>query len=139
VRRALKMGETSNNIMGSTYNPYNRYLSAGGACGGKLFRLPGEVIIESGPLTFVGEGALLALRGSPLGCGSDIGEASSCSIFRQRSVAFLTTKSAGSIRIPSAFNSLFGLRPSHGRLPSSGIGNSVGLQALPILQPQSKY
>lgn len=31
----LKMGETSNNIVGSTINPYNRHLSAGGASGGE--------------------------------------------------------------------------------------------------------
>lgn len=29
------MGETTNNIIGSTVNPYNRSLSAGGACGGE--------------------------------------------------------------------------------------------------------
>lgn len=29
------MGETDNNIMGFTMNPYNRMLSAGGACGGQ--------------------------------------------------------------------------------------------------------
>lgn len=33
--RYLQMGETDNNIMGFTMNPYNRMLSAGGACGGK--------------------------------------------------------------------------------------------------------
>jgi amidase len=31
----VQMGETSNNIIGSTINPYNRYLSAGGASGGE--------------------------------------------------------------------------------------------------------
>lgn len=30
------MGETDNNIMGFTMNPYNRMLSAGGACGGQI-------------------------------------------------------------------------------------------------------
>lgn len=38
-----------------------------------------------------GEGVLLSMRGSPLGVGTDIG---------------------GSIRIPSAFNGLFGLKPT---------------------------
>ncbi|CAF9931207.1 MAG: Acetamidase [Alectoria fallacina] len=53
VPMSMLMGETNNNIIGSTINPYNRNLSAGGASGG--------------------EGALLALKGSPLGWGSDIG------------------------------------------------------------------
>jgi amidase len=43
-----------------------------------------------------GEGALLAFHGSPLGVGTDIG---------------------GSIRIPSALCGLYGLRPTHGRVP----------------------
>ncbi|MCJ1436725.1 hypothetical protein MMC27_006107 [Xylographa pallens] len=84
VPMSMLMGETSNNIIGSTINPYNRNLSAGGASGG--------------------EGALLAMKGSPLGWGSDI---------------------AGSIRIPCAFNNLYGLRPSFGRLPASGMATSL--------------
>ena len=39
-----------------------------------------------------GEGVLLSMRGSPLGVGTDIG---------------------GSIRIPSAFNGLYGLKPTY--------------------------
>ena len=35
----LQMGETANNITGSTVNPYNRNLSAGGASGGELIIL----------------------------------------------------------------------------------------------------
>ena len=33
---AHKMGETTNNIIDPTINPYNRFLSAGGASGGEL-------------------------------------------------------------------------------------------------------
>ncbi|KIN08369.1 hypothetical protein OIDMADRAFT_37551 [Oidiodendron maius Zn] len=51
-----------------------------------------------------GEGALIGFRGSPAGFGTDIG---------------------GSVRIPSGFNGLFGLRPSHGRLPYGGAANSM--------------
>lgn len=91
VPMSMLMGETSNNITGSTCNPYNRLLSAGGASGG--------------------EGALLALRGSPLGWGSDI---------------------AGSVRIPCAFNNLYGLRPSCGRMPPGGMTTS--LPGLPVAQ-----
>ncbi|KAE8356021.1 Acetamidase [Aspergillus coremiiformis] len=51
-----------------------------------------------------GEGAMVGMRGGVIGVGTDIG---------------------GSIRIPSAFNSLYGIRPSHGRLPYAGMKNSM--------------
>lgn len=50
-----------------------------------------------------GEGAIIGFRASPVGFGTDIG---------------------GSIRIPAAFNGLYGLRPSSGRLPYEGMANS---------------
>ncbi|KAK5687793.1 hypothetical protein LTS12_028985, partial [Elasticomyces elasticus] len=59
----LMAGETVNHIIQTTWNPRNRLLSCGGSSGG--------------------EGALIALRGSPVGFGTDIG---------------------GSVRIPAAFN-----------------------------------
>lgn len=34
----IQMGETANNVIGSTVNPFDRNLSAGGACGGETFR-----------------------------------------------------------------------------------------------------
>ncbi|KAL4936341.1 Acetamidase [Aspergillus oleicola] len=51
-----------------------------------------------------GEGAMVGFRGGVLGVGTDIG---------------------GSIRVPAAFNFLYGLRPSHGRLPYGGLRNSM--------------
>ncbi|MCJ1368345.1 hypothetical protein MMC16_007487 [Acarospora aff. strigata] len=72
--------ETSSNLFGVTVNPFNRSLTSGGSSGG--------------------EGALIGLRGSCLGVGSDIG---------------------GSIRSPAAHNGLFGLRPTSLRVPSVGI------------------
>lgn len=84
VPHTLMSGETLNNIIGYTWNPKNRNLSCGGSSGG--------------------EGALIGLRGSPVGFGTDIG---------------------GSIRIPAAFNGLYGLRPSGGRLPYQGMANSM--------------
>ncbi|KAH8130556.1 amidase signature domain-containing protein [Trichoderma asperelloides] len=84
VPTTLMAAETANNIIGYTWNPKNRHLSSGGSSGG--------------------EGALIALRGSPAGFGTDIG---------------------GSIRVPSAFNGIFGLRPSSGRLPYEGVANSM--------------
>ncbi|KAH9891213.1 general amidase [Cubamyces lactineus] len=76
VPQTLMWGETFNHVFGRTTNPYNRYMTSGGSSGG--------------------EGALVALRGSPLGVGTDIG---------------------GSVRIPSTFCGLYGLRPSYERLP----------------------
>ena len=71
--------ETSSNLYGVTVNPFNRDLTSGGSSGG--------------------EGALLGLRGSCLGLGSDIG---------------------GSIRSPAANCGLYGFRPSTYRIPVEG-------------------
>jgi amidase len=85
VPHTLMTGETVNNIIEYTWNPKNRkHLAAGGSSGG--------------------EGALIGLRGSPVGFGTDIG---------------------GSIRIPAAFNGLYGIRPSTGRMPYEGMANSM--------------
>jgi amidase len=51
-----------------------------------------------------GEGAMIGMRGGVIGVGTDIG---------------------GSIRIPSAFNFLYGIRPSHGRMPYARMANSM--------------
>ncbi|KAL4805918.1 Acetamidase [Aspergillus unguis] len=51
-----------------------------------------------------GEGAMIGFRGGVIGVGTDIG---------------------GSIRVPAAFNFLYGLRPSHGRLPYAKMKNSM--------------
>lgn len=71
--------DSHNNVFGRTINPAHPQLTAGGSSGG--------------------EGALIALRGSILGVGTDVG---------------------GSIRIPAACNNLFGVKPSHGRVPYAG-------------------
>ncbi|OAX42358.1 general amidase [Rhizopogon vinicolor AM-OR11-026] len=84
IPQTLMWPESFNNVFGRTTNPYNRSLTSGGSSGG--------------------EGALIALQGSPVGVGSDIG---------------------GSIRIPAAFCGLYGLRPSYGRVPYSGARNSL--------------
>jgi len=84
VPHTLMSGETVNNIIGYTWNPKNRYLTSGGSSGG--------------------EGALIGLKGSPGGFGTDIG---------------------GSIRIPAAFNGLYGIRPTSCRLPYEGMANSM--------------
>ncbi|KAK2806713.1 hypothetical protein FQN50_005707 [Emmonsiellopsis sp. PD_5] len=84
VPATLMSGETFNHIIDYTYNPKNRHLSCGGSSGG--------------------EGALIALRGSAGGFGTDIG---------------------GSVRFPAAFNGLYGIRPSAGRIPYEGAANSM--------------
>ena len=98
VPHTLMAGETVNNIIGYTWNPKNRYLTAGGSSGG--------------------EGALIGLKGSPLGFGTDIG---------------------GSIRIPAVFNGLYGIRPSAGRMPYYGMANSMDGQnsVLSVVGPLS--
>ncbi|KAI3575877.1 fatty-acid amide hydrolase [Fusarium oxysporum f. sp. albedinis] len=74
--RSLMHLETSNNIYGATVHPMNRKLTAGGSTGG--------------------EGALMAMKGSPLGVG-------------------------GSIRVPAALNGIYGLLPSPGRISGEGV------------------
>jgi amidase len=73
--------ETDSNLYGVTTNPYNTNLTAGGSSGG--------------------EGGLVALRGSCLGIGSDVG---------------------GSIRSPAANCGIYGLKPTAFRLPTDGWG-----------------
>ncbi|CAG8386346.1 unnamed protein product [Penicillium salamii] len=91
VPTAMMAGETYNAIYGYTTNPYNRDLSSGGSSGG--------------------ESALLALGGSPLGVGTDVG---------------------GSIRIPASFCGLYSLKTSSGRFPTSGLRDVVeGQKAVP--------
>ncbi|KAJ5223051.1 uncharacterized protein N7469_009291 [Penicillium citrinum] len=87
VPTALMSGETFNSIYGYTSNPYNRNFSSGGSSGG--------------------ESALLALHGSPLGVGTDIG---------------------GSVRIPASFCGLYSLKPSFGRFSTAGIRDSLNGQ-----------
>ncbi|KAH7087436.1 amidase signature domain-containing protein [Paraphoma chrysanthemicola] len=73
--------ETDSNLYGVTVNPYNRNLTSGGSSGG--------------------EGALIAMGGSCLGIGSDVG---------------------GSIRSPAANCGVYGLKPTAFRLPTDGWG-----------------
>lgn len=78
--QSIMTGDSDNNVFGRTLNPRNKLLTAGGSTGG--------------------EGALLALRGSILGVGTDIG---------------------GSIRVPSVCNGIYGFRPSVGLVPHGGV------------------
>ncbi|KAK4545255.1 hypothetical protein LTR36_003435 [Oleoguttula mirabilis] len=79
VPQTMMALDSHNNVFGRTINPANRHLTPGGSSGG--------------------EGALVAMRGSPIGIGTDVG---------------------GSIRIPAMCNGLVGVKPSHGRVPYAG-------------------
>ncbi|BGP47671.1 Serine/threonine kinase mps1 [Rhodotorula kratochvilovae] len=84
VPQTLLDGDTDNHVFGKTLNPLNLELGPGGSSGG--------------------EGALVALKGSILGVGTDIG---------------------GSIRIPASFCGLYGLRPTSNRVPYGFATNSL--------------
>ena len=90
--------ETSSNLYGATVNPFNSRLTSGGSSGG--------------------EGALLGMRGSCLGLGTDIG---------------------GSIRSPAANCGLYGLRPSSYRVPLEGMSATMSgsEHVVPVLGPLS--
>ncbi|GAA6047051.1 hypothetical protein JCM3770_004172 [Rhodotorula araucariae] len=91
VPQTMMISDTWNHVFGRTLNPINRTLTAGGSSGG--------------------EGALLRMKGSILGVGTDIG---------------------GSIRVPSAFNGLCGLRPTTRKVPYGFATNSMlGQEAVP--------
>ncbi|KZF25831.1 amidase [Xylona heveae TC161] len=91
--------ETENPLWGLTTSPRAETFTPGGSTGG--------------------EGALLAMRGTLVGWGTDIG---------------------GSIRIPSHINGLYGLKPSSGRLPYHGVPVSTdGQEHVPsVIGPMSR-
>ncbi|KAH3663518.1 hypothetical protein OGAPHI_004919 [Ogataea philodendri] len=91
---------SNNNITGLCRNPNNTSLTTGGSSSG--------------------EGALVAMRGSVFGLGSDIG---------------------GSIRCPSAFCGIFGLRPTQKRLSMKNVtfsSNGVGEGVVCVLGPLAR-
>jgi Asp-tRNA(Asn)/Glu-tRNA(Gln) amidotransferase A subunit family amidase len=90
-----KSPESENNIFGRVLNPRNLSWGAGGSSGG--------------------EGALVALRGSLIGVGTDI---------------------AGSIRIPSLSCGIFGFKPTASRVPYGG-QRSGNRRGNPGIQPSA--
>jgi amidase len=79
IPQTLMALDSDNNLFGRVLNPRDRRVTAGGSSGG--------------------EGALVAMRGSVLGVGTDVG---------------------GSIRIPAMCNGLYGIKPSAQRIPYVG-------------------
>ncbi|KIW74080.1 hypothetical protein Z517_12490 [Fonsecaea pedrosoi CBS 271.37] len=82
--QTLMTADSENNVFGRVLNPHKLKLTAGGSSGG--------------------EGALVGIRGSILGVGTDIG---------------------GSIRIPALCCGTYGFKPSVDRIPFGGQTNPV--------------
>jgi Asp-tRNA(Asn)/Glu-tRNA(Gln) amidotransferase A subunit family amidase len=85
VSQLLMYVETDNPVYGLTHNPWNKARSSGGSSGG--------------------EGAIVALRGSALGLGTDIG---------------------GSVRVPAHCCGIHSLKPTPGRLSVDGTVSVIG-------------
>jgi Asp-tRNA(Asn)/Glu-tRNA(Gln) amidotransferase A subunit family amidase len=79
--------ECSNPLWGRTTNPYNDKFTCGGSSGG--------------------EAALLAMDGSAIGLGGDIG---------------------GSLRIPAAYCGIYSFKPGHGRVSRYGAKSTYFLE-----------
>ncbi|KAJ5753222.1 hypothetical protein N7520_010139 [Penicillium odoratum] len=79
VPQTLATLDSCNHLFGRTLNPLNRQWTAGGSTGG--------------------EGVLVAMHGSMVGFGTDIG---------------------GSIRVPAMCQGIYGFKPSNGRVPYGG-------------------
>ncbi|KAF4214798.1 hypothetical protein CNMCM8980_000045 [Aspergillus fumigatiaffinis] len=88
VSQGMAAPDSYNHVFGRTLNPLNHQLTVGGSSGG--------------------EAALVAMRGSMVGFGTDIG---------------------GSIRVPAMCTGLYGFKPSVGRIPFGGVvtGQPPGL------------
>ena len=107
--------ETQSNLYGVTSNPYNSHLSSGGSSGG--------------------EGALVGMRGSCLGVGSDIG-GRRLSMFN---FEFGSLTKLGSIRNPAANCGVYGFKPTAFRVPTDGwCSIAAGADAIPgVIGPLS--
>lgn len=92
--------ETDNAVFGRTQNPYDLARSPGGSSGG--------------------EAAIIAVRGSPGGIGSDTG---------------------GSIRLPAHWCGIAGLKPTAGRIPRTGHTPGPGgfLDSLTVVGPLARH
>ncbi|BEI88930.1 uncharacterized protein CcaverHIS019_0202920 [Cutaneotrichosporon cavernicola] len=99
IPQTLLAFESSNPIFGAASNPYSSARTCGGSSGG--------------------EAALVTLRGTPLGWGSDIG---------------------GSLRIPAAYSGCVALKPALGRWPGAGQRPVVkGFEGIkPVVGPMAR-
>lgn len=99
IPQTLLAFECANPIFGVSTNPYASTRTCGGSSGG--------------------EGALIALQGSPLGWGTD----SECSC--ERGGQTLTVQVGGSLRIPAGYSGICSLKPALGRWPRGGMRGGV--------------
>ncbi|XP_035910862.1 fatty-acid amide hydrolase 2 [Anopheles stephensi] len=92
--------ETRNNIIGQTNNPYDNRRTVGGSSGG--------------------EGALLAVCGTPIGLGTDIG---------------------GSIRMPAFYCGVYGHKPTTGIINTRGCSLRTGREpsTMVVAGPMTRY
>ncbi|WOO83522.1 Fatty acid amide hydrolase 1 [Vanrija pseudolonga] len=99
IPQTLLAFECSNPVFGTSTNPYSSARTPGGSSGG--------------------EAALVTLRGTPLGWGSDIG---------------------GSLRIPAAYSGCVGLKPTVGRWPAAGTRKIIqGFDGIkPVVGPMAR-
>ncbi|KAL2207476.1 amidase [Sarocladium strictum] len=102
VPQTLSSLDSINNVFGRTMNPINRLCTAGGSSGG--------------------EGVLVAMRGSLVGFGTDLG---------------------GSVRIPAMTNGIYGFKPSVSRLPYGGqapmvLDGSLRIGMQPVAGPLAR-
>ena len=96
IPQTLMALDSDNNLFGRVLNPRNLKVTAGGSSGG--------------------EGALVAMRGSVLGVGTDVG---------------------GSIRIPAMCGGLYGIKGSYQRIPYVGQENGARQGASKVGLPAS--
>ncbi|KAI0091703.1 amidase signature enzyme [Irpex rosettiformis] len=90
LSQTLMFFECVNPMWGRTTNPYSDAHTSGGSTGG--------------------EAALLAMDGSALGWGNDVG---------------------GSMRIPTSYCGVYSLKPAHGRISSGGMRDAIpGFEAI---------
>ncbi|PQE05617.1 general amidase protein [Rutstroemia sp. NJR-2017a BBW] len=93
-------------------------LSCGGSSG-----------VPNKPHSGLGEAALIAVGGSSLGLGTDIG----LLLFFPVSEYLLLMSNltlAGSVRVPAAFCGIYGIKPSSGRFSYRGVANTNPGQTL---------
>jgi amidase len=95
VGQLMLSNDTDNNVFGRTLNPHNTSLTTGGSSGGEV--------------------ALIALRGSVLGVGTDFG---------------------GSIRGPCSATGVYGFKPSAGLIPYAG-QQSPSAPSVPLIMPSA--
>ncbi|CAG9956921.1 unnamed protein product [Clonostachys rosea f. rosea IK726] len=101
---------TNNNILGYAVNPHNRQLSTGGSSGGSKTKLDiYDTVLGLTSNKIEGEVAMQALRGSCFGFGTDVG---------------------GSVSIPAAYQGVYSLKPSTGRISFQG---GVKIVAMPAV------